>query len=409
MRKLYALFIFTLCTLSLLAQGSPDYTGGLKVALNEDGSKYFRLITWHQMWATANEASGGGQQITPLLRRSRMLMFAQINNRFLILTHIGLNNLGVDNMDPVGRGPGAQVFMHDAWVEYAVIQQKLHIGGGLHYWNGISRLTNQSTLNILTLDAPRFNWANLGITDMFARHLGIYAKGKLGKLDYRVSLSDALVNGLDANLPVRDNQAVYRGRELLGKQEAGRVVQGYFQYEFLDQESNLLPYAVGSYLGSKEVFNIGVGFLQHSNGTLSLAADSSLIGHNVLLLGVDVFYDKPLNKGACLTAYASFYQFDYGPNYLLSGNSDLIGTGNIVYGQVGYVVPDFSEAGRLQPYVAYSNRNFDALDGAVNQLGIGANWYISGHNAKLTVEYNTNQVPNADPVNNLRLQAMIYL
>jgi len=361
------------------------------------------------MWATANEAPDGNQQITPLLRRSRMLMFAQINKRFLILTHFGLNNLSVDNMDPVGRGPGAQVFMHDAWVEYAVFQNKLHIGGGLHYWNGISRLTNQSTLNILTLDAPRFNWANLGITDMFARHLGIYAKGKLGKLDYRVSLSDALRNGLDANLPINENQAVYRGREILGKREAGRVLQGYFQYEFLDQESNLLPYAVGSYLGGKEVFNIGIGFLQHSNGTLTLNPDSSLTGHDVLLLGVDVFYDKPLNNGSCLTAYASYYSFDYGPNYLLAGGSNLIGTGGIIYGQVGYVLPDFSDKGRLQPYVAYSNRNFDAIDGAVNQLGVGANWYISGHNAKLTLEYNTNNVPNADPVNNLRLQAMIYL
>lgn len=29
-------------------QGSPDYEGGLKVKINEDGSKYFRIISWAQ-------------------------------------------------------------------------------------------------------------------------------------------------------------------------------------------------------------------------------------------------------------------------------------------------------------------------------------------------------------------------
>ncbi len=409
MRKFCVLLIIGLWLSSAIAQGSLDYEGGLKVPLNEDSSKYFQLLTWHQVWLSADQTTDNSLQLTPTLRRSRMLMFAQITERFIILTHFGLNNLTAGTMDPVGRGPGAQVFMHDAWVEYAVVKKRLHVGGGLHYWNGISRLSNQSTLNMLTLDAPRFNWANLGLTDMFARHIGLYAKGKLGKLDYRVSLSDALVSGLDAHLPLNTDQAVYRGRELLGQQEAGRVWQGYFQYEFLEQESNLLPYAVGSYLGDKEVFNIGAGFLQHSNGTLTLDNDSNLIGHDVLLLGVDVFYDKPLSNGACFTGYASYYRFDYGPNYLLTGNSDLVGSGGILYGQAGYVLPRFTSVGRIQPYVAYSLRSLEAIPGNIQQVGLGANWYISGHNAKITFEYNTNRVPAATPVNAYRLQAMIYI
>jgi hypothetical protein len=36
---------------------------------------------------------------------------------------------------------------------------------------------------------------------------------------------------------------------------------GYFEYQFLDQEANVLPYKVGSYLGTKKVFNIG-GFIR---------------------------------------------------------------------------------------------------------------------------------------------------
>jgi len=38
------------------------------------------------------------------------------------------------------------------------------------------------------------------------------------------------------------------------------VYQGYFMYQFLDQESNFGPGMAGSYLGKKKVFNIGAGF-----------------------------------------------------------------------------------------------------------------------------------------------------
>ena len=44
------LFFSVLC----FSQGSPDYEGGLKVKINEDGSKYFRIISWAQFWAQHN-------------------------------------------------------------------------------------------------------------------------------------------------------------------------------------------------------------------------------------------------------------------------------------------------------------------------------------------------------------------
>jgi hypothetical protein len=53
---------------------------------------------------------------------------------------------------------------------------KTTVGGGLHYWNGISRLNNQSTLNLMTLDNQRQAWATLGLSDQLQRHIGVYAK-----------------------------------------------------------------------------------------------------------------------------------------------------------------------------------------------------------------------------------------
>lgn len=393
------------------AQGSSEYTGGLKVKLNEDGSKHFRLITWHQAWLTAAENSQEDYKVNASLRRSRFLMYAQISERFLILTHFGLNSFNASNMDPVGKNDNAQLFMHDAWVDYTVFGKKLHLGAGLHYWNGISRLSGQSTLNMLTLDAPRFNWATIGTSDQFARHMGVFAKGKLGRLDYRLAVNNPIVNSLDANrgIALDQNYATYQSRSIFGDTEANYSYQGYFSYEMKDQEGNLLPYFVGSYLGTKKVFNVGAGFFSHPKGTVSLNTAGDTITHNVNLLGVDVFYDAPIGqKDAAITAYGVYYNYDFGPNYRLTNSSNVIATGSIFYAQGGYTLPTFSDKGRLQPYFSGSYRDLDAFNDAATTFGLGANWYISGHNAKLTIEYQ--QTDQGSVSNNLiNFQAMIYL
>ncbi|GAK89977.1 conserved hypothetical protein [Nonlabens ulvanivorans] len=52
MKNRYAFFLsfFLLAVAVGFAQGSSEYTGGMKVKLNEDGSKYFRIISWAQFW-----------------------------------------------------------------------------------------------------------------------------------------------------------------------------------------------------------------------------------------------------------------------------------------------------------------------------------------------------------------------
>ncbi|MCB0643811.1 MAG: porin, partial [Phaeodactylibacter sp.] len=378
----------------------------LTLKLNEDGSKYIRFITWHQMWTTFSQDANDNIQTEFRLRRSRFLAFAQVSPRFLILTHFGLNNLTRGGMDATGQLAAAQLFMHDAWAEYRVVDKFLYIGGGLHYWNGISRLTNQSTLNIMSLDAPRFNWATIGTSDQFARHLGLYAKGKLGRLDYRVSVNEAIANTLDGarGLKPAPDTAVYVN-------DGGKVYSGYFNYQFLDKESNKLPFMVGTYIGKKKVFNIGAGFLSHPGGSTSLDGSGNEVANDVLLWAADAYYDAPVgSNGSAISAYLAFYNFNFGPNYQLTGSSDLVATGNILYGQLGFALPAFSNGTQLMPYVTYSNRSIEAAADPANQLGVGFNYFISGHNAKVTVEYNSNKpAVTTDRTNILRIQGMIFL
>ncbi|MBV7268011.1 hypothetical protein [Winogradskyella luteola] len=403
--------LFFSCQL-FFAQGAPDYTGGMKVKLNEDGTKYFRIISWAQFWAQHNsdrpaDENGNDQSDTNFsIRRARVLMYAQLNKDFLILTHFGLNSLNADNMSAIGTGDRSQLFFHDVWGQYRLSNDHA-IGGGLHYWNGISRANNQSTLNMMTLDNTRQAWATIGLSDQFARHMGVYLKGKFGKLQYRVSVNDALTDNLQSSAtPINGGAAIYSGRRLLGSKDAGRVYAGYFDYNFLDQESNFLPYKVGTYLGGKKVFNVGAGFFLHPKGSVSADSSGELSGEDVSIFAVDAFYDAPLgDNGSAITAYALAQFNDYGEDFTLGQTYE---TGSMLHAHVGYVLPGGNKT-KFQPYLHYTNRSIDAIDDSANQFGIGGNVYFSGHHSKLTLEYQNTKYGDNDGVGTVTLQAMIYL
>ena len=386
------------------AQGSPNYNGGFKVTFDEDQpDKFLRIISWAQSQLNYSDDTPDDVSNTNfLLRRARLLLVGQITDDFLIVSHIGLNNMSAQNMDPVGTGDGSHVFLHDAWVQYN-LSEKLSLGGGLHYFNGISRLNNQSTLNMMTLDNNRSSWATLGLSDQFARHLGVFAKGTLGKFQYQVAINNAIANSLDDRTPMQD-QATYNGLAILGSAESLYNYAGYFTYHLFDKESNYLPYKVGSYLGGKKVLTLGAGFFAHPSGSV-VQRQNELIGEDVLLYAVDAFYDAPLgDRNAALTAYAVHQQNDYGENYLFGP----YGTGSMTYGHVGYAFASDNDNLRFQPYVSYATHQFDAADDNRNVLGAGINAYFSGHSSKLTLEY------KSDTFGDLKqeivsLQAMIYL
>lgn len=422
--KLFAFLLVFSTSFTLSAQVAPtaeeDHSyKPLTLKLNESGSKYVRFIVWHQQWAqTSNLAVEDSKlQVTSFARRSRILAYAQVSSRFLILSHIGLNNLTPTNLDGLGNGGnGPQFFLHDAWTEFKVINKKFYLGTGLHYWKGLTRLASQSTLNFMTMDNPRpfTHWHSLGVTDQFARHLGVYAKGEIGKFDYRIAVNNPLnpANALGAgkDFGTEASGLTYNGSSKLDKDNkptGNTIIEGYFRYNFKDAESTVLPFNVGSYLGSKKVFAVGAGFFAHPNG---MYRESDKTHENVSHLAVDAFYDAPIKGGDCLNAYLSFSNFNYGDKYL----SRWGGTGNVFYGQVGYKLKNTS----FMPYVAYQSADFEGYKDPVTGLDIGVNYFINGHNAKVTLEYHQvtgdyRDVPAAvqadGKMQQVRLQTHIFL
>ncbi len=439
----FFLLLLLIVSQVIFSQGSPDYGSGMKFNLNAEGTRYMRFITWGQIWVRSQQNNPGSVINGEVknntwdigARRLRMITYAQISPRYLILAHVGINNqtfaggggFGSSGTGPSGVGKKPQIFFHDVWNEYAVIPAKdpksgknnkynLYMGAGLHYWLGISRMTSASTLNFLAIDAPIFNWPLIEVSDQFMRQFGIYAKGKLGKLNYSVSINKPFATN---NTPQFD---LIKGRVATDNNgDAKASLQGYFDYQFLDQEANILPFRVGTYAGTKRVFNIGAGFYHNKDATKSADVSGRIEKHNINLLGADIFADVPFgvnSNNMAVTAYSVFYHYNFGPNYwrtlgimntstgfdpampaanrTLNGPGDarmFVGTGTIFYTQAGILLPKGkSNKCRIQPFAAYTRKKFDYLDEAGNYFDAGANFFLDGHNAKITTQYSTRPV-----------------
>ncbi len=447
--------MLTLCSFS---QGSIDYGGGLKFKINEEGTKYMRFIAWNQIWLRSQELNPGSMIADEPStsntdignRRLRLLAYAQISPRYMIVTHIGINNqtftnggaAGTANTGGYGAGKKPGLFFHDAWNEYAVVLPQegkkfsMSIGGGLHYYMGLSRMTMSSTLNYMTIDAPIFNWPLIENSDQFARQVGVFAKGKYDKLEYRFSVNKPFATNVAPTDVTNANDAIAVDNN--GNAKWSKA--GYVEYQFFDSESNFLPFKVGSYLGTKKMLNVGAGFYNAPESTRT-SVNGTTQKHDISLFALDVFADLPIGdkaKKMALTAYSVYYNYDFGPNYLRNigimntsvadpnftgvrpitgvGNSQpTIGSGSIWYTQAGLLLPNSNEKPkvRIQPFAAYTYKNFDALDKASGQFDIGSNFFLDGHHAKITTQYSTRPVymstNDVKSKGELLVQLQIYL
>jgi hypothetical protein len=392
----------------------------LQWALNEDGTRYWRMAFWLQVWTRAMQLNPGttigddpntpgeteGDQPAWYgdvgIRRARVLMFGEIFPRVLLLMHFGINN------QTFKRSNFKETFFfHDLWVEFAAVKEHLYVGGGLLYWNGISRMTNASTITDMSLDLPISNWPTIEQTDQFARQLGLYAKGKAGLFDYRVAVTRPFVPTTGAPTAVGN----------FNRTANTWAYAGYFQLQFWDIESDVLPYTVGTYLGTKRVMNLGTGFYTQPKGIAYLNAAGEVRERANTVASADFFVDLPLKakNGGAITGYGAYYWWDFGPNNLrnigimnpgdpgsgtsLNGQGNaypMIGTGNSGYGQFGWLMPWKINSLQFQPYILSQMSKFDALNDTMFQFGVGMTMYIYGHNAKVNLEYRNRPIFGED-------------
>lgn len=414
MRKMFFRSIVVAVALFLVqyaqAQKKPDRD--LRVNLNDDSTHYIKATFTTQVWARYTQNNPGSTIFgydAPTtfdigLRRVRAQLFGQISDRVFLYTQFGINNF---NAISARKMP---VFFHDALGEYHITKRSLHMGMGLTAWTGYARFSSPSVASIMGYDAPLFEQSTNDATDQFLRKLSVYAKGKLGKLDYRVIMSNPMSAQNSTVITPLGVNADFSGKP--AKLQYG----GYFMYQFLDEEKNTTPYMTGTYLGKKKVFNIGAGFQYQPQAMWRLNATDTVY-ENMSQFAVDVYYDRPMgSKGAAISAYAAFVSMDFGKGYLRNlgvmnpangvttgsdnlngaGNAfPMMGTGNVVQAQAGYLLPKNvlgEKRGQLMPYVIVMAANFDRLSETMTVYDAGLNWFIDGYKAKLTLNYQNRPV-----------------
>lgn len=387
----------------------------LKWNLNADGSHYWKVTFLNQTWFRFNDSNPGTKVLNEEqsntfdigLRRTRIQMYGKIARRTFMYFQFGQNNFNF--LSNYAGNRKLQPFFHDALGEYEVFENQnyLKIGGGLTITNGLSRFSQPSVGTILTMDVPVFAQATVDQTDEFSRKLSIYARGQVGKLDYRFSLSDPFPVQTNGNAaPVPGSNATF------SQNGHTQQYQAYLQWQFWEKEQHITPYMTGTYLGKKKVFNIGAGIISQQNAVITkTATDSSK--HNMTLWAVESFLELPINKekGTAFSGYAGFFNTDYGPGYLrfngimnpsngsslaggtgTNGNAyPMFGSGQVIYLQTGYLLPANllgASNGTLQPYASWQHADYNArLDKPVDVFNVGMNWLISGHKSKVSFNY----------------------
>lgn len=378
----------------------------LKLNLNKSGTSYIKGTFLAQTWARYSEFNPGTTiDGTPKssygdvgIRRWRIQVFGQLTNRVYFYTQFGQNNFSF--LQP--RHTGA--FLHDAVTELRIVKQ-VQIGGGLTGWGGVSRFSSPAVANIMGLDAPIYQQATNGVNDQFGRKLSLYLKGEIARLNYRVALSRPMsVKNSTVAIPPINTNSNFNVEAPLAQ------TSGYLFWQFLDKETTPNPYMSGTYLGKKKLLNLGVGWVHQNQAMWHINDTGDTSRTALLLLGADVFLDLPLGKkGAALNAYIAYNNFNYGKNYIrmlngmnpanginaegtLNGagvNYPMIGTGNILFAQVGYKLKDdlfVADNGTLMPYIEVQYSQFQALKDPSVMVEAGINWLIHGtHGAKLSL------------------------
>ena len=440
---------------------APLSTDGFKFNFKEDGSAWAKINFVSQMWVMDNQNNPGSTVngiATPnsyqvALRRTRLLISSQVTDKVFIFGQIGS-----DGISPLAGGRSVPLQMLDMTVEYKLLGKWLSLGGGLTGWDGLSRYSNPSVPSVLGLDMPLYQQATVNVTDNTVRMPGIFAKGKIGKLDYRVAANipyptttvtnwgpTLSVNSYTTN--VAQNPQFNASTSTFATNKVQPQIQGYFMYLFLDQESNLIANTVGSYLGQKNIFNIGAGFRYQQNamwtadyktattGTVTNYVIKDTARTSMVLLSVDLFYDAPINKdkGTAITVYAAYSNYGFGHNYIRNNNPlnpatgvfanpvtnpstanptggnfnsnlssfsgagnqyPMIGTGSIYYAQAGYLLPRFKNGTQFQPYGQIMYANYQALKDPVAVWNLGVNYLIKGHKSKFSIDYQSRPVFN---------------
>lgn len=407
MKTAQLLFLFIFSSSLILAQSSNK----LRLNFDESGKTYIKANIASQLWVRYAEMNPGStindatvdNTFEVSMRRLRIGISAQLTPKFLIVTSFGGNNLNYNTYKSF------QFKVLDLYTEYK-FSDAIKLGMGKSGHQGLSRVDSRSYQSLLALDAPIFSLSTVNKIDDEARNLGVFAKGQIGKIDYRFVMQNP--NNYYSELKTNETDFAKHKPELKWT--------GYIKYQFFDKESNKSAFHKSTFLGSKKVLNIGAGFTHLPNAMYYSATGSfdDITYYNINHWALDLFYDAPIKENnQAITTYVSFVNYDFGKDYIRNvgannpatgsnnnisfngkGNAfPMMGSGNTMFFQLGYLMSNKllgNVRGQIQPNISIQYSDFDKLDDPMVVYDFGFNWYFNRHNNKVSLGFQNRPIFN---------------
>lgn len=372
--------------------------------------KRFKFSGYAQFWARYTMMNPGSRinesQMRHTgdlsLRRFRLKMIAKPIDNWTFVVQAGTTNLTY-----LSNNENA-IDLLDAYGEYE-FGKELSIGGGRSNWKGFTRFASGPGSSLL-YDVPFLILGNVNRTDLTLRNLNLFAKGQLGRLDYRVIVAKPYIS---ATAKPQEGISVFNNLEVKPNFSA------YIKWQFFDQENNASPIAVGTYLGKKKVLALGIG-AEYQKGLLWSLNSGDTVLNSMKLFSADVFFDTPLNKetGTSLNIYAAAFLHDYGPGYIRNlginnmangleskgaafngaGNAyPVVGTGKSLILQTGVTLPYFNrrtKRTRLMPALGIQYSRFDRLSDPMFSYDLGLSLLLKDHSSKFVFNAQSRPIYN---------------
>lgn len=316
---------------------------------------------WTQAWYqhVVNE----GRDLNDfMVRRAYFSVKGQAADYLSFFTHIAVDRLGQEGLDNASQGFGSGLTFRDLWVTLD-LDEAFKVQAGRMYVPLTRNYGTTSTKALLTTDLSLMQGGVRGgifYTSKVGRDDGVTLWGNPfdGLLQYRFMISEGMEGADNPGDKLR-----FAGRLMLS---------------FLEPEKEW--FNQGTYLGGKKVLSIGAGFDNQSKLTLN-----NIAGQHNTTWTIDGFIDHPLGGGAITveSAYISIHNSSQAHSLgLLEAGDDA----SLAYVQAGYFLGKTPGTRGLQPYLRYETVSIEQKD-EVSFLSGGANYYLKGHNAKISMDY----------------------
>jgi hypothetical protein len=314
--------------------------------------------------------TGGAEDLNDfMLRRAYLYLKGQVTEQISFFTHLASDKIGAEGLDNSGLGLGSGIAWRDLWIALD-LHDSFRMQMGRMYVPLTRNYGTTSTKAMMTMDLPFLQGGSRGgifYAQKVGRDDGVTLWGNPfdGLLQYRLMVSE----GVEGDSNPEDNLRVV-GRLSLNLLEPER---GWFNK--------------GTYLGKKKVLSFGLGMDRQEELTLSGRVDE-----NNFVWTVDAFFDHPVGEGA-FTAEAAYIDIKNGTQTQPSAFTALEAGDDAKnwYVNLGYLLPWSAGRGRLQPYARFETVDVDKRDVSGHQQtdfwSGGVNYYLKGHNAKLTADY----------------------